>query len=73
MAERENPAAAPEAAATDTSIPHHKPIEIWVIGKQTPGWLFAAARVLRRWPAGKELSEEEFEAGIKAARDLVLR
>ena len=74
MQDIEEPAAVGETAATDTSAPrHHQPLETWVVSKQTPGWLLAAARVLHRWPTGKELSEEQFEAGLKAARELVLR
>jgi hypothetical protein len=35
--------------------------------------MFAAARVVNHWPEGKELTEEEFDAAIKAAGEHVAR
>jgi len=53
--------------------PARKTIEAWESEKDTPTWLRAAARALNRWPRGRELLEEEFDAGVKAASALALR
>jgi len=50
-----------------------RPLEAWEIEKDVPGWLRVAARTLHRWPAGRVLTESEFDAGVRAASDLTFR
>ncbi len=44
----------------------------WAKLKSTPRWHLAAATALhkRQWVVGRELTEEEFDMGIKKARTL---
>jgi hypothetical protein len=70
--------AARDERAERTGVPAAEPlvrktVEAWEAEKDVPGWLRAAARALHRWPRGRELLEEEFEAGVKTAADLALR
>lgn len=44
-----------------------KTVEQWAAEKATPDWLLAAARAGNRWPVGRELTEQEFDAAIEAA------
>lgn len=50
-----------------------RPIEEWREQLGTPDWLFAAARAKRGWPQGREVSEAEYRAAIKAAENEVIR
>jgi hypothetical protein len=64
---------AEEAIAGSGTPAARKTIEAWESEKDTPTWLRAAARALNRWPRGRELLEQEFDDGVKAAIDLALR
>jgi len=55
------------------AAPIRKTIEAWESEKGTPTWLRAAARALNRWPRGRELLEQEFDDGVKAASELAIR
>ena len=46
-------------------IEERRPAEQWAQEKQTPAWLFAAARVHEGWPVGRELLEAEFEEALQ--------
>jgi hypothetical protein len=76
----ETHAAPAEAGAEGTGAPEAPPppptrrrVEQWEHDKQVDPWLRAAARALNRWPLGRELLEEEFDAGIERAAGLALR
>jgi hypothetical protein len=66
--EEATPAEQPPAAPAPA--PERKPVEKLLAEKKTPAWLFAAARVHKRWPVGLELTEAEYEEGIKEAAGL---
>lgn len=66
-------AAAGGIAAPETHAPLRRTVEAWESDKDIPSWLRIAARGLHRWPKNRELLEEEFDAGVRAARDLALR
>ncbi|MBI2392817.1 MAG: hypothetical protein HYV09_24745 [Deltaproteobacteria bacterium] len=53
--------------------PRRKTIEVWEVEKDVPRWLRAATRALHRFPRGRELLEEEFDAAVKAAAELPVR
>lgn len=44
-----------------------KTAEQWAEIKATPAWLFAATRAGLQWPRGQEMTEADFDAGIKWA------
>jgi len=50
-----------------------RPLEEWEAGKNVPGWLRMAARTLHRWPSGRELTESEFDEGVRAASQMTFR
>ncbi|MGZ5967922.1 MAG: hypothetical protein ACXWUG_23745 [Polyangiales bacterium] len=71
---------APDPGAEGTGAPEAPPqpptrrrVEQWEADKGVDPWLRVAARALNRWPLGRELLEEEFDAGVKRAADLALR
>lgn len=47
-----------------------KAIEAWAKELETPDWLFAAAKSIRKWGEGKELSKSDFEAAVDQAANL---
>ncbi len=48
------------------------PIEHWEALFEVAAWLCVATRVLHRWPAGRHLSQGDYEAGLERARSLAL-
>lgn len=50
-----------------------RPAEEWRALFATPDWLFAAAQAKRGWPLGREVTEAEYKAAIKAAENEVIR
>jgi hypothetical protein len=52
--------------------PETKTIERWCAELGTPDWLFAAARALRQWPIGKEISQADYLAAVEAAGNVKL-
>lgn len=44
-----------------------KPFEQWASEKKTPAWLAAAARAMRGWAIGREVTEEDFDAALTDA------
>src|SRR5512143_388254 len=50
-----------------------QPFELWAAAKKTPDGELRTAKVLKRWPAGRILTESEFDAAIVAGRNLVFR
>ena len=53
--------------------PTRHPVEKWRELLGTPSWLFAAAKVMFKWPVGRELTEEEYRQAIRAAEQEVIR
>lgn len=49
-----------------------RPFEAWVEEKRPAAWLAAAARAMRGWPIGREVTEAEFDAAITAAGTIPL-
>lgn len=43
-----------------------KTVEQWKIEKKTKAWLFAATKFRLSWGVGKELSEADYDAAMKA-------
>lgn len=41
-----------------------RPVEDWRAEKVTPNWLFAAAKVGKRWAIGQRITEAEYDATI---------
>lgn len=50
-----------------------RPFEEWAALLATPPWLLAAARAKENWPEGREVSESEYRAALKAAQSEVIR
>jgi hypothetical protein len=50
-----------------------RPVETWAEAKNTPAWLFAAARALAHWAAGQEVAEAEYDRAIAQAQREVIR
>ena len=44
-----------------------KTAEQWAEIKATPAWLFAATRAGLQWPRGQEMTEADFDVGVKWA------
>jgi hypothetical protein len=65
MSEETTPPAGPEAPA---AAPERRPFEAWAKSKKTPRWVLAAAKAGERWPAGRELTETQFDAALQRAR-----
>lgn len=67
-------AAEPKATKKSTETEAvRKPVEAWQQELATPAWLFAAARIRAKWPAGAELTAAEYRAAIRAAEEEVIR
>jgi hypothetical protein len=49
-----------------------RPFETWATEKQPAPWQAAAARTMRGWVIGREVTEAEFDDAIKAAGSIVL-
>lgn len=47
-------------------------VEAWCASKSTPAWLFAAARMLRRWPIGQLVDEQTYDAALEEAAHVPL-
>lgn len=41
-----------------------RPVEDWRAEKTTPAWLFAAAKVGKRWAIGQRITEADYDAAI---------
>lgn len=54
--------AEPVAAA-----PESKPFEQWATEKKTPAYLVAGTKNAQRWAAGREVTEEQYDAAVDAA------
>lgn len=50
-----------------------QPAETWAKERETPLWVFAAAKAMQRWPEGFELTREDFDAACDAAQAEVIR
>lgn len=50
-----------------------KTVEVWAAEKKPEDFLLAAARALKGWAIGKEVSEEDFDAALVAAGDVQLQ
>lgn len=55
-----------------SEAPPLRPIEEWRERLGTPNWLFAAAKTKRDWPQGREVSETEYRAALRAAENEVI-
>lgn len=54
---------------TETEAPR-RAIEAWAEEKRAEAWRLAAARAMRGWAIGRELTEQEFDAAMKAAGEI---
>jgi hypothetical protein len=52
-------------------IPPRQPFETWVATKKPEPWRAAAARAMRGWAIGREVTEAEFDEALKAAGEIV--
>lgn len=59
-----------EAEPAHVPGPVMKTAEDWAAEKQTPAWLFAAARAHHTWPVGRELTEAQFLEALSATRGI---
>lgn len=48
-------------------------VEAWAAMKQPAAWLLAAARMLRAWPIGREVNEDDFDRALSDAGSVALR
>lgn len=55
-----------------TSSVERRPIEGWAKAKQPELWRYRAAKALRDWPIGAEVTEAEFDEALKAAGEISL-
>lgn len=63
-----------ESAPTKSAAaPVKKTVEAWAAAAKLPPWQFAAAKTMCHWPIGKELTEEEFNQAVAAARSIEIR
>jgi hypothetical protein len=49
-----------------------RPFEAWVAEKKPAPWQSNAARAMRGWAIGREVTEAEFDDAVKAAGAVVL-
>jgi hypothetical protein len=49
-----------------------KPFEEWAAAKNTPDWQLASLVAYKKYPIGREVSEKDFDAGLKEALSLPL-
>jgi hypothetical protein len=49
-----------------------QPFETWADAKKPAVWLIAAARAMRGWAIGREVTEAEFDDAIQAAGSIAL-
>jgi uncharacterized membrane protein AbrB (regulator of aidB expression) len=49
-----------------------QPFEKWAEAKKPAAWLVAAARAMRGWAIGREVTEAEFDDAIHAAGTITL-
>lgn len=68
-------AQSPQDAPQDAPAPaiERRPVETWARDRRTPAWVFAAAKVMHRWPEGLEVLPEDYDAACEAARNEVIR
>ncbi len=52
--------------------PERRPFEAWVEAKRPELWRAAAARAMRGWAIGREVTEVEFDESLKAAGEVRL-
>lgn len=62
-----------ETTAKEAEVQPTHPVEKWRELLGTPSWLFVAAKVMFKWPVGRELTEEEYRQAIRAAEQEVIR
>ena len=72
MPDNTNDPVAPTDAATNTPV-LRKTIETWQVEKGVAQWLIAFVKILNRWPDGRELTADEFDAAIRSAFDVAFR
>lgn len=49
-----------------------RPFEAWAADKKPAAWQAAAARAMRGWAIGREVTEQEFDDSIQAAGKITL-
>jgi hypothetical protein len=52
--------------------PERRPFEAWAAEKKPAPWQAAAARAMRGWAIGREITESEFDDAITAAGSITL-
>lgn len=64
-------AEAPELAEKpEVQQPAHRTFEEWAQAAGTATWLAAATRACKRWPVGKELTQQEFDEAVREAASI---
>ena len=56
-----------ESAFPAEAAPARQPFEAWVAAKQPEAWRAAAARAMRAWAIGREVTEAEFDQALADA------
>jgi hypothetical protein len=59
-------------ALAPESAPERRTFEAWAAEKKTAAWQAAAARAMRAWAIGREVTEAEFDEAVRAAGEIRL-
>ena len=49
------------------------PFEDWAKAKKIPDWKLAATRAFASWPAGREVTEADFDQAVQRACSVAMR
>jgi hypothetical protein len=52
------------------AAPARRPFEAWVLAKKPEAWRAAAARAMRGWAIGFEVTETQFDEAMTAAGEI---
>jgi hypothetical protein len=56
----------------ENDVDERKPFEIWAAEKKPAPWQANAARAMRGWAIGREITEAEFDDAIQAAGQVAI-
>lgn len=60
-------------ASSSSSAPELRPFEQFAAEKGTPAWQLAGAAAHEGWPAGREVTEAQFDAAVERFSNLSIR
>lgn len=63
----------PKTEAVEKPTAEIKPVEHWLSKARLPRWKQAAVWAKYRWPEGREMTEADFQAAVKATLEEVIK